>query len=90
MSVTRISKLKGFPDIIAGRDLAKVFEEGHVYSIEKIMDVIMVRDLGEYANGRYSDSYPSIMNDGTYLLTIEEDKKQKEKWNEKTAQNTNT
>lgn len=29
MSVTRIGILKGFDNVILGRDLAKVFKEGH-------------------------------------------------------------
>ncbi len=77
MAVTRFSKLKGFPDIIAGRDLAKVLKEGHVYSIEEIMGTHIIKDLGEYAMPEYHADFPSIMQDGTYLLTKAEDEKQR-------------
>jgi len=76
MAVTRISKLKGFPDIIVGRDLAKVFKEGHVYSIEEIMGMHIIKDLGEYAMPEYHADLLSIMRDGTYLLTRAENEKQ--------------
>lgn len=34
--ITRISKLKGFNNILAGRDLANIFKDGHVYSVTEI------------------------------------------------------
>lgn len=78
MSVTRISKLKGFPDILAGRDLAKIFKDGHVYQFMEIMGEIMVKDLGEYAmpdDPTIHTDFTGIMKDGTYMLTKEEKKK---------------
>lgn len=69
--ITRISKLKGYNHILAGRDLANIFEEGHVYEITKVLGVIMVKDLGEYKmpdDPRIHTDFTSIMKDGTYLL----------------------
>ena len=71
MSVTRFSKLKGFPDLIVGRDLNKLFKEGHVYSVEDILGVLMIKDLGEYKmpeDKREHSDYVSIIQDGSYLL----------------------
>lgn len=79
MSITRFSKLKGFPHIIAGRDLNNIFKEGHVYSVEEILGVHMIKDLGEYAMPDYHGDFPSIMQDGTYLLTVAENEKQNSK-----------
>lgn len=75
MSVTRISKLKKFDNILAGRDLAGVFKEGHVYSFVQVLGVITVTDLGEYADIPYSGAtFTDIMMDGTYMLTKAEKK----------------
>lgn len=80
--ITRISKLKGFNNLIAGRDLAGIFKDGHVYSVTEIMGEITIRDLGEHAvMERYKGSgFAAIIMDGSYCLTKEEkelDEKQK-------------
>ena len=76
--ITRITKLKGFDNIIAGRDLLNIFKEGHVYSVTEIMGEIIIKDLGEHAIiGRYEGSgFAAIMMDGSYCMTKEEKKRQ--------------
>ena len=71
MKITRISKL--FGNIIAGKDMADVFKEGHVYSVDKIMDTIIIEDLGEYeSEATRGWQFSDIMMDGRHLLTKEE------------------
>jgi hypothetical protein len=76
--ITRITKLKGFNNIIAGRDLLNIFKEGHVYSVTEIMGEIMLKDLGEHAvMERYEGSgFQAIMMEGSYCMTKEEKKRQ--------------
>ncbi|HEY3525276.1 MAG TPA: hypothetical protein VGK47_03695 [Nitrososphaeraceae archaeon] len=50
MSKTRIAKLKGFDNLILGRDLSDIFKEGHIYAFREILGQIVVDDLGEYAD----------------------------------------
>lgn len=49
MSVTRLAVLKGFDQVILGRDMADILKNGHVYEITEILGVLMIRDLGEHA-----------------------------------------
>ncbi len=77
MSITRISKIRGFNNLLGGRDLAEIFKDGHVYSFTNIAGEIMVKDLGEHADINQGSTFPTIMMNGTYLLTKEEDKLQK-------------
>ena len=76
--ITRITKLDGFSDILMGRDLAKVFEEGHVYSAVKILDQIIITDLGKHAKMEMftGQDLGRIAMDGSYCLTEEEYEKQ--------------
>lgn len=78
--ITRIVKLKGFADVLAGRDLAKIFKEGHVYEVKELMGEIMVKDIGEHAEAKWLEGgrgkISQIITDGTYCLTKEEFKKQ--------------
>lgn len=78
IKITRFSKLKGFDNIIAGRDFSNIFKEGHVYSVIEVLDTIMIKDLGEYALLKKYKGYKfsQIMMEGSYLLTKEEYKKQ--------------
>jgi hypothetical protein len=74
--ICRISKLKGFENILAGRDFANIFKEGHVYSVEEILGAIMIKDLGEYVIDKDNcTSFPSIIRDGKYLLVKKKYKK---------------
>ena len=72
--ITRLTKLDDFQNILAGRDLAGVFEEGHVYSAVKILDQIILTDLGEHAKmeNYKRKTFTSIIMDGTYCFTKEE------------------
>lgn len=72
--ITRITKLKGFNSIIAGRDLAGIFKEGHVYSVIEVMGQIMIKDLGEHAIMEHykGSGFQQIMMEGSYCMTKEE------------------
>lgn len=76
--ITRITKLDDFQNILAGRDLAGVFKEGHVYSAVEILDQIILTDLGKHAKmENYSGkTFTSIIMDGSYCFTKEEYQKQ--------------
>jgi len=76
--ITRITKLDGFNAVLMGRDLAGVFEEGHVYSAVKILDQIIITDLGKHAKMEMfkGQSLNGIAMDGSYCLTEEEYQKQ--------------
>ena len=77
---SRISKL--FSGIIAGKDIADLFKDGHVYSLKDVMGVIMIEDLGEC---EIPDGwqFSQIMMDGRHLLTKEEYKRSESRWHEK-------
>jgi hypothetical protein len=76
--ITRIAKLKGFNNIVAGRDLANIFKDGHVYSVTEIMGEIMIKDLGEHAEMEHykGSGFPVIIMDGSYCMTKEEKQRQ--------------
>lgn len=76
--ITRIVKLKGFKNIIAGRDLAEIFKDGHVYSVTEIMGEILIKDLGEHAEMEHYEvsGFPAIIMDGSYCMTKEEKQRQ--------------
>jgi hypothetical protein len=71
MTITRIVKLRGFKNVLSGRDLSNILKEGHVYSVTEIDSVIMLEDLGEHAlpERHNSMTISQIMMDGTYCLT---------------------
>ncbi len=74
--ITRFSKLKGFNNILGGRDLANIFKDGHVYQVTELMGEIMIKDLGEHAKLRSQPmTFYQIMMEGSYLLTKEEAKR---------------
>lgn len=77
--ITRLSKLNGFKQILAGRDLANVFEDGHVYEFIKVDGMIIAKDLGEHAmiENFKTQTFTRIMMDGSYLLTEAEYEAQK-------------
>ena len=76
MSVTRFTSLDGFNDILAGRDLAGIFEKGAVYEATEMLGEITIRKVGNSCikgNDKFKGySFPQIMMDGNYLLTKEE------------------
>ena len=68
--VCRLTSLKGFDGVIIGRDIGSVFQAGHVYSAHKVMDVIVIQDLGEHATDKilmYGDSMSGTI--GQYFTT---------------------
>ena len=71
MIYTRIAKIKNFESLILGRDLDNIFDEGHVYSIEKIIGQIIVKDLGKHVFQKVEEA-GIILQKGTYLLTENE------------------
>ena len=57
---------------MAGRDLANIFKDGHVYGVTEIMGEIIFKDLGEHAIGLKDFSkhkLSTIILDGTHCLT---------------------
>ena len=50
--ITRIVKLPKHDDVLIGRDLGKVFENGHVYEIKRFLGEILIKDIGESALGK--------------------------------------
>lgn len=74
MSITRVCKLDGFPQIVYGRDFNNVFEEGAVYNVRNINGEIIFTKIGEHAkmeNFKFLD-LETIFMDGNCLLTKEE------------------
>lgn len=69
--ICRLTSLKGFQGVILGRDLGNILEEGHVYSVVRILDEIILTDLGKHAtdeNFAYHDINGHAMN-GVAMLT---------------------
>ena len=50
--ITRIVKLPKHDDVLIGRDLGKIFENGHVYEIKRFLGEILIKDIGESALGK--------------------------------------
>lgn len=72
MSITRISSLNKFRGVLCGRDLAGIFENGHVYQFIKIDGEILCKDLGKHAQSDYikrGATISLIMHEGIHLLT---------------------
>ncbi len=74
--VTRLAKLKGFDNVLAGRDLLNILKDGHVYSLTEVMGVVMITDLGEHAIKHEGSDIAGIFMDGAHCLTKEEFEKQ--------------
>ena len=73
-SICRIASLKGFKNVLLGRDMAGIFKEGHVYSVVELNGVIMLNDLGEHASARYLDgaTINHYATSGVHCVTKEE------------------
>lgn len=71
---TRIAKIKDHKDIILGRDLEQVFENGHVYEAIKYGEYIWLKDLGEHALTSKNEGQPLQVHirNGLHCLTKEE------------------
>ena len=74
MSLTRLSKIKGQKDLIGGRDLAGIFEEGVIYSVKRIGDNILLEKIGKgsYELNHKGQSFTEVIMKGDYLLTENE------------------
>lgn len=74
--ITRIANLKHYNNVLVGRDLAKIFKEGHVYQVTQLMGEIMIKDLGEHAEAKWLEggkgTLSQVILDGTYCLTKDE------------------
>lgn len=74
MGLTRITKIRGFKNVLYGRDFNEIFKEGHVYGVTEIMGEIIFKDLGTHAEmeKHLYQSLETIMVDGSICLTKEE------------------
>ena len=74
--MTRICKIKGFNGFVGGKDNDNVFDEGIVYSVQKLMDQIILTPIGKQPDydggGRKLEMLrlDEIISDGDYLLPI--------------------
>lgn len=78
VTVTRFTKLPKHDNIIVGRDLDKIFENGKVYGIRKFGDEYVITCLGDSAIAadgtwpNHNSKVSEIMTTGRYLWTTEE------------------
>jgi hypothetical protein len=78
--ICRITSLRGFQGVMIGRDLGGIFKEGHVYKAVKIMDEIIITDLGPHAvenwleneSGVLTGTVNQYVTSGVCFLTKEE------------------
>jgi hypothetical protein len=91
MSKTRLARIEGFGQILVGKDISDIFEEGHVYAFRKILGQIVVDDLGKhaYADGYdYKASLSDFIESGHHNMTQEEfNKSQKLAWENRKSNN---
>ena len=81
--VTRLSVINDERNLLLGKDGANIFEKGMVYEVVKILDQIVIREIGKSIIPE--TGHPSIKSDnntiicyGEHLLT-QEDKDNREK-----------
>lgn len=72
--ITRVCKLEDMHNIIFGRDLGGVFEEGALYSVQKIAGEIIFIKIGNHAKIKDFEfkKWSDLMADGNCLLTEKE------------------
>lgn len=70
--ICRIASLKGYDNVLAGRDFAGIFAPGHVYSVVSMQGVTMLTDLGEHAHLQSGTGLQGILIEGSYMLTAAE------------------
>ncbi len=86
---TRIVKLQGHHDVMFGQDLGKMFEDGMVYTVSKIMGEFIITPIGKSAHVMVANErFPSwksdprkksqILMDATTYITEEEYKAEKQ------------
>lgn len=70
--ISRITSLKGFKNVVIGRDMGNVLKNGHVYGMISIDGYIIMKDLGEHADARMiqdGGTINHIITEGVYCLT---------------------
>lgn len=70
--ISRVVSLKGFPQIIMGRDIGKALDEGIIYGVQNVMGVITLVPIGEAVVPDLRWKIHNIITDGKHLLTKEE------------------
>lgn len=50
VSITRIVKLHGHHDVLVGRDLGKIFEDGMVYDVREVLGEYILTPIGKSAH----------------------------------------
>lgn len=80
--LTRFAILPDERRILVGIDKDNLFEPGIVYNIEKVLDTIIIKPIGEYALPKHGPFFPNeysevsnIMHSGLHLITKEENEK---------------
>lgn len=85
---TRIVKLYEHHNVIVGQDLSKIFEDGMVYDVKKVLNEFIITPIGKSAHMLVArERFPNwksdprkksqILMDGTTYITEEEYKKEK-------------
>jgi len=77
--VTRILKLP-HNNVLIGRDLSEIFENGHIYSVRKVLGEILIEDVGEsslcertmYDYPNRNSTVNDIMKEGSIYFTKKE------------------
>lgn len=67
--ISRITSLKGFPNVLMGRDLGHVLDPGKVYGLSKIDGMIILQEIGDHAELKPGNRLSYTLIQGTYLLT---------------------
>ena len=70
--ISRIIRLKGWHSVLYGRDLGDVLDDGIVYGVQKIMDVITLVPIGEAVTPHFGWKLANIIRSGRHCLTKEE------------------
>lgn len=75
--ITRIASIKGFKNVIIGRDLKEILKPGFVYDVSTMpgadgLDVYTIKCLGEHATSAYMERGAQLsqtITEGVYCLT---------------------
>lgn len=70
--ISRIISLKGYNNVLLGRDLAKALKPGTVYGIRDLMGIITLEELGPHAQLEQGMGIAGIITEGVYALTEKE------------------
>jgi hypothetical protein len=72
--MTRLCKIKGRHNFIGGKDNDNIFEEGVVYSVQKILDNIVITPIGKqpevdsYGDKISMQHIEEVIINGDYLI----------------------